>query len=359
MSSFKKGAVEIFRPIAAVTRCGGIGSNGDSREIQCTTNIFRSKGRGFSKAIDPSCSTDESIVLSFPAEAWPPHDIPGSESAESKITTERRKQNIGRSVLLKNESDESGTPHRLASSKEPPSYYKIEMQGSVVQLTAGDDNSVRIDSHHNERLKQAGSKSSDLTRAAPIEERSQDSPEKRHCVGAGQKCRWSVSENGRITNIPEPPHLPQLTENHNEANSGMLKKTELSKKLGTKGGDLNLDPPLLAKVSTDSLSSASSHEFLPRSPPRMTRTALISSLFQEDASRSTGSKQSYSKASSKKHRSSVSSISTNSVPGGKGCGARFDVISQLIDFFSLNCCQTTVCKRSRPTSPETGSVAAN
>ncbi len=359
MSSFTKGAVEIFRPIAAVTRCGGIDSNGDSREIQCTTSIFRSKGRGFSKAIDPSCSTDESIVLSFPAEAWPPHDIPGSESAESKNISERRIEKIGRSIPLNNESDDVGTPRRLTSPKEPPSYYKIEMQGSIVQLTAGDDNSVYIDSKHNERLKQAGSKCSNLIRAAPIDERSHDSPEKTLHNEISRNGKWSVSDNGKITKIPDLPHLPKLSERDADTTSGQLKKTELSKKLGTKGGDPNYQPPLLAKISSDSLSSESSHEFLPRSPPRMTRTALISSLFQEDASRSTGSKHSNSKASSDKHKSSVSSISTNSMPGGKGCGARFDIISQLIDFFSLNCCQTTVCKRNRSTSSERRSVAAN
>ena len=341
MPSFKKRGVDIFRPIAAVARCA-TGDSAEPRGMQCSTNIFRRKGRGVS-----SGSSDESIVVSFPADVWPPPEIPGSESTESK-SMDRHKHNLDRSAPVQNHSDDHGTPNRreFPRSKTPPSYYKIEMQGSVVQLSAGDDSSVHIEPDHNNRIKLAGAKSRNIIRASPINEHVAESPSSTSSIETGHK--WSISESGRIVKLNPPPHLPHFSKSV-AARPGQPKSVKLSDKLRNTGGTTESTPPLLARLSTDSLSSGSSNEFLPESPPRMTRSAMVPSLFQEDASRSTASKHSKT-SSNRKNRTSISSNSTNSVPRSRGCGARLDFMSLVIDFFSMNCCQATVSQSNRCSS---------
>ena len=111
-----------------------------------------------------------------------------------------------------------------------PSYYKLELtqdvderESSIVQLTAGDDSSVHIDSDHNRRLMLAnsnvtmdssivrpqlgdGEAGQEIIRASPIKEEvgSSSSPTSSKRQSSNNQ-RWTVSDSGRIIAMPPSP----------------------------------------------------------------------------------------------------------------------------------------------------------
>ncbi|KAL3804841.1 hypothetical protein HJC23_006613 [Cyclotella cryptica] len=363
-----KPKIDIFRPIAAVTRgCRGVEADESiGGQLHCT--IFRKKRQGSSRSGQSvvKASSDESFVLSFPAEAWPPAAIPASESTDTKSTAERQRRNLNRSVPIQVESSESrgaGTP---ILSHQHPSYYKIEMQGSQVQLSAGDDNSIQIAPDHNDNIQSAGARNGSITRASPIADQSLESPDlplKAHEMGL----KWTVSENGDIVAIPssnnpapstptKSSHLPPMFQSTAKLGVPSLKDSEDS------------NPPILTKASSDSMSDSDSNELtLPESPPRMNRSLLgHKSLFQEEESRSSSSGRGSDRSRSTKSRSSpvnnfdVSKINNSSIVADNlaspddankqqhyrsgGCGSRVDVMSQILDFFNFTCGVGAVCR---------------
>lgn len=363
-----KPKIDIFRPIAAVTRgCRGIEAD-DSTGGQLHCTIFRKKRQGSSRSGQSvlKASSDESFVLSFPAEAWPPATIPASESTDTKSTAERQRRNLNRSVPIQVESSESrgaGTP---VLNHQHPSYYKIEMQGSQVQLSAGDDNSIQIAPDHNDNIRSAGARNGSITRASPIADLTMESPRlplKAHEMGL----KWTVSENGDIIAIPNSTDQAPSTPTKSAAVPPMLHDTA---KLGVPSlkDSEDSNPPILTKASSDSMSDSDSNELtLPESPPRMNRSLLgHKSLFQEEESRSSSSgKGSDRSLSNKSRHSPVNNLDMSKINGDSimannsacpedqnnqqryrsgGCGSRVDVLSQLLDFFNFTCGVGTVCR---------------
>jgi len=376
-----KPKLDIFRPIAAVTRgCRGVDADESiGGHLHCT--IFRKKRQGSSRGGHSvvKASSDESFVLSFPAEAWPPATIPASESTDTKSTAGKQRHKLNRSAPIQVESSESrgaGTP---VVGHQHPSYYKIEMQGSQVQLSAGDDNSIQIAPDHNDNIQSAGARTGSITRASPIADQSLESPHlplKAHEMGV----KWTVSENGEIIAIPnshdlapctptKPSHVPPMFQNTAKLGVPSLKDSEDS------------NPPILTKASSDSMSDSDSNELtLPESPPRMNRSLLgHKSLFQEEESRSSSSGRGSDRSRSTKSRSSsvhnpnVSKINNNSIMSdnfvssedqnhhqpfkSSGCGSRLDVMSQILDFFNFTCGVGTVCRDANCFSAPEQSVA--
>jgi hypothetical protein len=324
--------------------------------MHCT--IFRKKRQGSSRAgqtVNKGPSDDDSFVLSFPTDTWPPAAIVGTESTDTKFTTDKPRQGLNRSVPLQVESSESRGATAPLTGQQHPSYYKIEMQGSQVQLLAGDDNSIQITPDHNHNIQSTGSKNN-LARASPIAEQSFESPRlPLKASEMGQK--WTVNENGDIVALSARPYLSTPSES----------SPPLHTKLGVpslKGSDSS--PPLLTKASYDSLSDDSNELTLPESPPRMNRSIYNRSLFQEDSSRSSSSGKVSLRSRSTKSPSPVNidmkEVQTimDDVPMSEeqrkhaGCG-RIDFMSQLLDFFNLTCGAAVVCRDGNClSSPESG-----
>lgn len=354
-----KSKIDIFRPIAAVTRgCRGIESDHSSGgHLHCT--IFRKKRQGSSKSGQITAkvpSDDDSFVISYPAEAWPPVAIPGSESIDSKSTADKRKQKLDRSVPLQTTSSDSRGAATPTLTPQHPSYYKIEMQGSKAQLSAGDDNSVKITPDHNDNIKSTGTQSRNITRAPHIAEEGLELPRpplKAHEMGT----KWTVSENGDIIAIPQVNRPAKSTPLAPSAAPPTFH--EVIAKLGVPS--LNSDDsglPILTKASSDSMSETDSHsnEFGPESPPRMNRELLgHKSLFQEEGSSSSG------RQSSKGSRSTtptginidMSRLNSNTIMADKVADAENEqqqrkprgcVLSQILDLFNYTCGVGAVCR---------------
>ena len=346
-----KTKIDIFRPIAVVTRgCRGIEPSNQVSHGESHCTIFRRKRHGSSRSgqsMNKGASDDESFVLSFPAEAWPPSAIAGSESTDTKSTVGKRRQKLDHSVPLQVESTESRGTTTPMTNQHLPSYYKIEMQGSKVQLSAGDDNSIQIAPDHNSNIQATGPKRN-ITRASPLAEQCFESPPlplKTHEMDH----KWTVSENGDIiaihANEPILSTPPELSLNYEHVKLGLpsLKDSNDS------------DPPILTKASSDSISDYSNELILPESPPRMNRSVYNKSLFQEDSSRSSSSGKASLRSRCTKSPSPVNIDMKNvhtimedvHVPDHKrnrgGCGSRLDFMGQMLDFFNLTC-GAIVCK---------------
>jgi hypothetical protein len=382
-----KSKIDIFRPLAAISRgCRG-GSSDDNEPVQaplqqCTTIFRKSPASSKDRGVSTSAS-GESFVLS--TNVWPPPDIPGSESIDSKSSEKHnRKQKqlhkLGRSPPIQvSSSDSRGTPSRSSAGHHqqqqptPPSYYKFEMQGDLVQLSAGDDNSIQITPEHNEQIKLTGSKNRNITRASPVVESAPSSsslPLKASDMGH----KWKVSETGDIVAVPlGSSSCSESAENYHSNTTKSASDCKLgvpSLKDSYSSNNCSNDhqddttysaPPLLTQASSDSGDSADNELVLPESPPPMNRSLLgHKSLFQEDGSRS-------SKADSSSKHSKTSKTSTTSSSGdnrsntsrnsnrGGGCGIRLDLMSQVIDFFSL-ACGTSVCKSGCFSKEQTNDV---
>ena len=466
------------------------------------------------------------IVSSIPAaplaaatgdQQWPPHQHALSSASEGTATTntaqqEQQQQELNRvdhlptgtgtattSSSASGEDPTSSPPNsspqrnnkasRSSSksplkNKQPPSYYKIELNNNananngdtttsssypMVHLTSGDDSSVQLTPDHNKLLQLADKTTSvsvsegmspyrssvvklrqQLIRASPIVEHERIELEQRHeadhhyhaatatatSVSSNNvyhqeesEARWTISDKGNIIIIPPSPSRVSMNHQHvvPEYNNHPTKKSSIkSKKGGMDYGDNDSSrssysmPPLLVKashssddsfVSTNSLENSnnngqhqkkhpdlvsggshntnsstgvsSSHPSdMLESPPRMNRSFITQSLFQDHStsSRETGSMRSNSsqegcslgktrpgaagRSQQQQQRSTSNSSSTqgqythfnkqgsNSCGRGGGptkmnnggCGSYsrpFDLLSQLLDVFSLTgpCCQ--------------------
>ena len=304
-------------------------------------------------------SDDESFAMSFPAEAWPPSAIAGSESTDTKSTIGKRRHKLNHSVPLQVESSESRGTATPIKNQHLPSYYKIEMQGSTVQLSAGDDNSIQIAPDHNNNIQATGPKRN-IARASPLAKQSSESPT---FPSKSQEMdhKWTVSGNGDIVAIHASNQVlstpPGSSLNYEHVNLGLpsLKDSNDS------------EPPILTKASSDSISDHSNELILPESPPRMNRSVYSNSLFQEDSSRSSssgkGSRSTKTPSPANTDMKDVPTIMEHvPMPDRKrtrgGCGSRLDFIGQMLDFFNLTC-GAAVCRDANCLStPESGVQAA-
>ncbi|KAL7505967.1 hypothetical protein ACHAXN_005529 [Cyclotella atomus] len=335
-----KPKIDIFR------RCRGAEPSNEFGHLHCT--IFRSKKRQDSsrsgQTANKASTDDDSIVLSFPAGVWPPNQaIAGSESTDTKSTSDKRGR-LNRSIPLQVESSESRGTITPITNQLHPSYYKIEMQGSQVQLSAGDDNSIQITPDHNHNIQATGPKRN-ITRASPIAEQGFESPVpplKAHEMDH----KWTVSENGDIVAI--------------QAHHVLSKPPEPSLSFHSKLGvpslkDSDSTPPILTKASSDSISEASHELTLPESPPRMNRSVYDKSLFEESSRSSSGTRSRATKTPSPVNDNmiEIQNIMEDMPEETKnrgGCG-RTDFMGHILDFFNL-ACGTVVCRDANCLSSE-------
>lgn len=342
MSSFRKrteSGVGAFRPIASASGCNG--SDATNYVPYCTIFRVGAGGKGTDDTDVDSCS-DDSFVMSIPGHSWPPHNIPGSESADSSKFAEKalRRRKLDRQLPLQEESPMRNS--KSSTQGSPPSYYLIEMQGSNACLLSGDDNSVQITPDHNKRIVSSKGKNMDLIRASQIVQPATSgdpSTPKRDEMSLSHV--WSVTDSGII----------QVVSNISHGGNNVCKTPPASVKKESchPGNDSNM--PILAKASSDSNDTKSEDGFILESPPRMTREKFDSSFLQDDISRHSSSGR--RSTSSKSHRSnqSLGSGGSNRASGCGLRGQRDDFVSVLLDFFSSACCQSTVNKRSEtPTS---------
>jgi len=276
---------------------------------------------------------------------------------------------------------------------------------TVVQLTAGDDSSVQLGADHNEGLRLISNAEDDdddrtgprhgghekIIRASPIveldaieHEATEEGKGKEH-EGEGETAvasrpqRWTVSDKGRIVAVPPSPSsvaAASPTKPRHHHNNGRSP----SKHHGDEDDKLLDIPPLMVKASCGSSSSCSSgssssvdsflsekarddDDIMPgedraraelegaeseslESPPRLDRSVITPSLFQDSVN---GSSHEKMKKDNNKRSSSVNSgksrsssgSTTPSMGGGRGCGFRGgDFLSQILDVFSLSggCC---------------------
>lgn len=201
------------------------------------------------------------------------------------------------------------------------------MQGSQVQLSAGDDNSIQITPEHNHNIQATGPKHN-ITRASPIAERELESPVpplKAHEMDQ----KWTVSENGDIVAILSQEHIL----------STPLEPSPSFNKLGVpslKDSD-DSNPPILTKASSDSISEASNELILPESPPRMNRSVYDKSLFEE-SSRSSSGTRSRSTPSPVIDMVEVQNAMEDMPEDAKKRGGfRGDFIGQILDLFNVTC----------------------
>lgn len=332
-----KSKVDIFRPVAAVTRaCRAVESANEPAGSQLHCTIFRKKRQCSSRSglsTNKGSNDDDSYVLSLPANGWPPNQaIVGSDSTDTKSTSDKRGR-LDRSIPLQVESSESRGAATPITIQQRPSYYKIEMQGSKVQLSAGDDNSIQIMPDHNHSIQGTAPKRN-ITRAAPVAERESDSP-----VSSSKAYemddKWTVLENGEIVALQ---HKKQILSTPPEASPSFdkLKVPSLS--------DPDSNPPILTKASSDSISEASNELTLPESPPRMNRSVYDKSLFEESSRSSSGSRR--TKTPSPVIGMAEAHNIMKDIPEDKkkrgGCGRR-DFLGQILDVFSFTC-GTVVCR---------------
>lgn len=254
----------------------------------------------------------------------------------------------------------------------------------MVQLTAGDDSSVQLTPDHNEQLIQLANvvdvnKKNNIIRASPIvEHEAIELDHEAHsvnvirangaaiCASSLQQHdpsqRWTISDNGDIIVIPPSPSRVSMTHSkkpsktdhgHDEASSSLSMPPSLVKANSSSDSSSSSDNDSLLSATNDSIAKEcppSGSESL-ESPPRMTRSVITPSLFQESIEGSSkggststisanGSKSRSNKLQSNKKGRQTPTTSQRS----SGCGTRFDFLSQILDVFSLNgaCCHQGV-----------------
>jgi hypothetical protein len=326
-----KQKIDIFRPIATVTKgCRGMESSDEHSQLH--SSIFREKQLGTFRS-GPSLindpSDDDNFVVSFPSYLWPPNatNIADSESTDIESISSKRKRYLNHSVPLRVESSESSS---AAMTMKHPSYYKIEMNGSEVQLSAGDDNSIKLTHDHNDNIRASGPKGN-ITRASPIAEQgieSQSLPPKAHALDR----KWTVSEKGDIVSVHIKPVL-------------FTRSSEYVKLSVPRVEDSDSTPPLISMASSDNLSINSNELILPESPPRMMRSLYDKSLFKEYTSVSISGK-----APLCSPNQPSSPVNIHIIKDMSAVEEKRNLISQLLDFFNLTCgaivCRDTNCLTS-------------
>lgn len=254
----------------------------------------------------------------------------------------------------------------------------------MVQLTAGDDSSVQLTPDHNEQLIQLANvvdvnKKNNIIRASPIVEHEAmeldheaDGVNVIRANGAAIRAsslqqhdpsqRWTISDHGDIIVVPPSPSrvsMPhskkpsKIDHGHDEASSSSSTPPSLVKANSTSDSSSSSDNDSFLSATDDSIAKEcppSGSESL-ESPPRMTRSVITPSLFQESIEGSSkGGSASTISANGSKGRSNK--LRSNEKGGrtpttsqrSRGCGTRFDFLSQILDVFSLNgaCCHQGV-----------------
>lgn len=389
-----KSRVDIFRPLAAATR---------SCRPDSATSIFRRKDKSGSPP--RSADSDDSFVVSVPPGDWPPHkDTLGSAASDSTSANGRLRTSVPllTGTTVSSGAEEGSPSSVLGSSRRttavrvtpPPSYYKIEIDpenDEKLQLTAGDDASVQFTPElHNQRLQLANDgfdlgeslrvrRENGIARASPVGERA----DRRACGPTDyerppSRQRWTIGDGGAIVAVPPSPSEVSMTH----------AKPSARRPRHGRDDDLSV-PPLLVKADSagSSSSGGSSSEGSPlagddfvcceeegaevlalESPPRMTRSVLSPSLFQDSVSGESSRSSSQGigeesncvrrmasscgggragRSSRGGRRARTRSGSSRDAEGQAGCGnggcgtRSRDLLGMVLDIFSLNgpCCQ--------------------
>lgn len=160
--------------------------------------------------------------------------------------------------------------------------------------------------------------------------------------------RWTVSDHGRIVAVPPSPSSVAAARSkkprrHSPAHGDGLDVPPLLVRASSGGSSVDSFLPENAKDAPCGAESGAESESL-ESPPRLDRSVITPSLFQDSVNGSSSEgksgRQKNKRSSSVNSTKSRSSGSTSPIQGGGGCGARFDFLSQILDVFSLNggCC---------------------
>ncbi len=262
-------------------------------------------------------------------------------SSASESTSPRRPLRTAAPLPAGTAAGEDVVAFPRRTTPTTPSYYRIELHpknDGVVQLTAGDDASVQFTPEtHKRQLKMAegtnagNGNNNAIVRASPVIERKElkqataaaheaiehdmvaakyecDTSE-RHRRHRSSQQHWTISDSGRIVALPPSPNRVSTAHDY--------VKAAHSKPRGGKGSNDDDDlsvPPMLVKANSHGSSSTHSdcddRSYLsanslereeaveegvevpsPESPPRMTRSVIFQSLFQDSigsSSRSQG-----------------------------------------------------------------------
>jgi len=377
-------------------------NNNNQKKIHRGTNSKISKGDNADDDDDDDDDEESIVVVSTPPGEWPPHKATLSSTA-SELTNSPHKplktsaplpfsaDSANDAVVSSGNNDgnccTSSSPRTSTATATmttttmsttqvaSPSYYRIELDpenDNMVQLTAGDDSSVQFTPEvHNRQLQMAieDDRNKGIIRASPVVERkempieatpSQHSSQRRHHEIMHQQQqqqpqqRWTVSGNGKIIAIPPSPSHVSMTHDyvHKKGKGG-----------DNENDDLSL-PPMLVKANShgDSSSQSSADDMIDNnsyissnslrndrnleSPPRMTRSIVSQSLFQDSIGSSSreGSQGSRRSRTGRKNAAGSSSDGDAEKCNAGGCGTRlpsFDFFGTLLDVFSLNgaCCR--------------------